>query len=186
MNPIRKNFLRDSRAMATAEFALVLPVLMTLFYGCIEVTRYILITQKVEKLAHSVADVTAQETAATQATLNQVFTATSNIMNPYPTGTNSRIIVSSLYKDVGATVQPTVSWQYAGGGSYAGASAIGAVGAIPAMPGGFTFDDRENVISAEVYYQFSPLLTNRWFGTTTIYRAAFYKPRFGALLSAPS
>ena len=56
---------------------------------------------------------------------------------------------------------------------------------LAVMPSGFTFDERENVIAAEVYYQFSPLVSSQFFGTTTIYRVAYYKPRFGALLTAP-
>ena len=79
-----------------------------------------------------------------------------------------------------------MNWCYRGGGSFAGNSAIGSVGAIPAMPGSFTFNERENVISAEVYYQFSPLISSQFFGTTTIYRAAFYKPRFGLLTATPT
>jgi len=173
------------QGIAMVEFALVLPVLMTLFYGTIEVTRYILITQKVEKLAHSVADMTAQSQTATLATMNQVMAAASDIMSPYTMGVNGRIIISSLYRAPN-TANATVNWQHTGGGTLTAISQVGAVGATPSMQGGFTFEERENVISAEVYYRFSPLISTQFFGTTTIYRTAFYKPRFGALLTAPA
>lgn len=170
--------------IAIVEFALALPVLMTLFYGTVEVTRYILIAQKVEKLAHAVSDLTAQSTVASAASLNQVLAAATDIMNPYAMTTNGKVIISSLYRTVGAP-DASINWRYEGGGSYAASSALGPVGATPAMPAGFTFDERENVIAAEVFYQFSPLISNQFFGTTTVYRVAFYKPRLGALLVPP-
>jgi hypothetical protein len=79
-----------------------------------------------------------------------------------------------------------VSWRYTGGGSLTAASNLGALGTTPSMPAGFTFEERENVIAAEVFYQFSPLISNQFFGTTTIYRVAFYKPRLGALIVPPA
>lgn len=182
--PVR-DLWRAHGGMAMVEFALVLPVLMTLFYGTIEVTRYILIAQKVEKLAHSVADLTAQSDTATIATLNQVMAAASDIMSPYTMGSNGRIIISSLYR-APSTANATISWRHQGGGTLTATSQVGLVGATPTMLAGFTFEERENVIVAEVYYQFSPLISSQFFGTTTIYRSAYYKPRFGALLSAPT
>lgn len=177
---------RDARGVAMVEFGLMLPLLLTLFYGVVEITRFILITQKVEKLAHSVADVTSQSQTVTLVDLDRVMAATSDIMNPYTMGANGRVMVSSIYRPAGTTTTPTINWQYLGGGTLAATSAIGAVNAAPTLPTGFTIDERENVISAEVYYRFSPLLSSQWFGTTTIYRSAFYKPRLGALLNAPT
>lgn len=177
-------FLQQEKGLAVAEFALMLPVLMTLFYGCIEITRYILATQKAEKLAHTVADVTAQSSAVTIAGLDQLMAATNDIMNPFAFTADGKVFITSLYRTQGAT-NATVNWRYAGGGNLVATSSFGAVGTTPTMPAGFTFDERENVIVAEVFFQFSPLISSRFFGTTTIYRRAFYKPRFGALITTP-
>lgn len=180
-----KRFFEEKSGLAATEFALVLPILMILFFGAVDVTRYILIVQKVEKLTHSVANVTAQSATITQGTLNQVMDASSDIMNPYITGANSRIIISSIYRPPGTTTTPSIIWRHQGGGTFAATSAIGAVGAVPTLPTAFSFDQRENIIAAEVFYQFNPILPNPWFGTTVIYRSAFYAPRFGALTTAP-
>lgn len=183
---------RDRRGVAITEFALVLPVLMTLLYGAIEITRYIFITQKVEKLAHTVADVTGQSDKVSITQLEQMMAATSDIMNPYGMGPNGRVFISSVYRKPG-DANATIVWQYpragstdTGGGSLAASSALGAKGQVPVLPTGFSVDEREDVIVAEVFYRFSPLLTTRFFGTTTIYRSTFYKPRFGALLNEPT
>ena len=181
-----KRFWRNEQAVAVVEFGLVLPVLMTLFYGTIEVTRYILITQKVEKLSHSVADMAAQSQVASRSSLDQVLAAAADVMTPYAFNTNGHIIISSLYREAGTSTTARINWRYGGGGTLPATSALGSVGEKPSMPTAFTFEERENVIAGEVYYRFSPLISNRFFGTTTVYRVAFYKPRFGALLTAPA
>ena len=178
-------FARAERGLAVVEFALILPVMMTLFYGTIEVTRYILITQKVEKLAHSIADVTSQEQTASAAVLNQALAATSDIMSPYTMTTNGTVFITSLYRAPNTT-DATVNWRYQGGGGLPETSRLGAQGTVPTVPGGFTFDERENIVAAEVFFRFSPLISSQFFGTTTIYRSAFYKPRLGALLTPPA
>jgi Flp pilus assembly protein TadG len=179
-----RRFARSEGGIAVVEFGLVLPVLMILFYGTVEVTRYILITQKVEKLAHAVADMTAQEQTATKTMLDQVMAAAGDILDPFTMSNGSgTIYITSMYLAPGTTI-PKVMWRYQGGGTYAATSLLGTVGGTATVPG-FTFDDRENLVAAEVYYQFSPLLTSQFFGTTTVYRTAYYKPRLGALLTAP-
>jgi Flp pilus assembly protein TadG len=182
---ILRQFARQQQGLAVVEFALALPFLMTMFYGCIEVTRFILITQKVEKMAHSAADVTAQSKVLTGSGMNQILAATNDIMQPFATGANSRVLISSLYRPQGVA-NATVNWRHCGGGGLISTSHLGSVGATPVMPGTFTFNERENVIAAEVFYQFSPLISNEFFGTTTVYRVAFYKPRLGLLTSTPA
>ncbi len=176
---------RHEGGLAVVEFAIMLPVLMTLFYGCIETTRFILVTQKAEKLAHTVADVTAQSATVTTANLDRLMEATNDIMQPFPFHDDGVVLISSLYRTQGSTSVPRVNWRYGGGGDLVATSAFGAVGSTPVMPAGFTFEERENVIVAEVFFRWRPLISNDFFGTQIIYRQAYYKPRFGALINAP-
>lgn len=180
-----RSFWRAQHGVAVTEFALVLPLLLILFYGLVEITRFILIAQKVEKLAHTAADVVAQSSVVRTSELNQLLAASSDIMQPFAVGTSGTIIVSSLYRAAGSA-NAAVNWRYQGGGTLSATSRLGDVGALPQMPESFSFDERENVIVAEVFYRFSPLISNRFFGTITIYRYAFYRPRFGSLTVAPS
>ena len=184
-----QRFRRNQQGIAFVEFALTFPILLGMVYGMIEVTRYILITQKAEKLAHTIADLTAQSQDVTTADLNIIMEASAHVMEPHTTGSNSRVIISSLYRppnppSPAAASTARVNWCFRGGGTLTSSSRIGELNATPTMPGGFTFVERENVISAEVFYRFSPIITTRFFGTRTIYRAAFYKPRLGQLTTA--
>ena len=55
-----RNLRQDTRGVAAIEFALLLPMLITLLIGCLEVTFKIWSTQKAEKLAVTLSDVIAQ------------------------------------------------------------------------------------------------------------------------------
>jgi Flp pilus assembly protein TadG len=169
--------------MAMVEFGLMLPVLITFFYGCIELTRYILIAQKVEKFAYSVADVSSQNKTLSVADITALLSASNDVMQPFIFSNYGKVFITSLYRPDGQAAK--VNWRYADASTLAVTSKLGAINATPVMPGTFTFDNKENVIAAEIYYQFTPLLTSQFFGTTTIYRAAFYKPRLGSLTTAP-
>ncbi len=174
---------KNNNGMAIVEFAMMLPVLLTFFYGCVELTRYILIAQKVEKFAYTVADVSSQNQTLTLADITALLSASDDVMQPFTFGNSGKVFITSLYRPDGAAAK--VNWRYTSDSTLAVSSTLGAVDAVPVMPGTFAFDNKENVIATEIYYQFTPLLTSQFFGTTTIYRAAFYKPRLGSLTTAP-
>ncbi len=105
-------------------------------------------------------------------------------MNPYDFGTDGIVHITSVTKDPNAN--PTIRWRHTGGGTLSGNdSRIGAVGVVANLPAGFTLNDRDNIIIAEVYYRYTPLLTQQVLGEMTLYKIAIYKPRLGALTAPP-
>jgi hypothetical protein len=178
-------FIRNKRGVAAIEFALALPILSGLFFGCLEVTMNILAAQKVEKLASTSADVVAQSEVATTAGLTELLSATTDVMTPFDFGADGIVIITSIYRAAGAT-QSLVNWRYSGGGQLSATSKLGTVGAVAIMPDGFTLNERENVIVAEVYYKYQPLFPGVLFEEKTLYRLAMFKPRLSALTNAPT
>ncbi len=176
---------KDERGLAALEFALAAPILLTLLLSGFEYARYLLIHQKAEKLAYTVADVVAQSTSVTTAQLSQTLSVTSQIMQPYSVTANERVIISSVYQS-GTTNPPTVRWQYSGGGTLTATSRVGAVNGNATLPTGFTLNDKDNIIVAEVFYSFTPIFAGELLGTVTIYKQAIFKPRLGKLTTAPS
>jgi len=174
-----KKFLRLQEGVAFVEFAITLPFLLALFMGAVEVTRYILIAQKVEKATVTISDVVAQEKTIGTTAMNQLITAVSQVMQPYTFSTNGYVIVSSVTPNAGGT--PTIQWQYKGGGTWAQSSKIGSSGGTATLPTGFTLSAGENVIIAEVYYNYTTLMVNSVIPGGTIYKTAFFKPRLGTL-----
>jgi Flp pilus assembly pilin Flp len=183
LNHLRR-LKRDVRGVAAIEFALLLPVLIALLIGCLEVTFKIWSTQKAEKLAVTLSDVVAQSTAVTSADLTQLTGAVDKIMDPFPFGADKgKVIISSVYWEQGDD-QPVVNWQCSYGG-YSASSKFGTQGADATLPDGFTLNEKDNIIITEVFYEYEPIAPGLLFDTAAIYRKAIFKPRLGLLTADP-
>ena len=181
-NKIRHNIyslLRGNQGIAAVEFALSLPLLLALLFGAIEVTRYILITQKIEKASNALSDLVAQSSTMTSSQLSQLITAAGQVMLPYDFQNNGYAVISSVSKS--GTAAPVINWQYAGGGNYTQASLIGISNGTATLPAGFTMEDKENVIIAEIFFSYQPLLSGLIYNSSQLYRYSIYKPRLGDL-----
>lgn len=178
------HILPNQRGAAAAEFAIMFPVLLLLLLGGFEISRFLLIHQKADKVAYTVTDVVAQSTSVTNAQLALVMSAAAQIMQPFTFGANGRVIVSSVYQN--GTNPPVVRWQYAGGGTLSRTSQIGTVNGNATLPGGLTLNDRDNVIIAEVYYSYVPVFSGGLMTARDIYKNAIFKPRLGALTTPPT
>ncbi len=169
---------RRQEGIAYLEFAIALPLLAALLMGAVEVTRYILIVQKVEKAAVTISDVVAQSQTINSAQLAQLIEAAKEVMKPYSFNSNGYVIISSVTKT--GVNAPKVNWQYAGGGSWVKSSLVGVTGGTALwLP--FTLDDKENVIIAEVFYNYTPIVTNKVISGHMIYKVSTFRPRLGAL-----
>lgn len=177
---------KNRRGLAAIEFALTLPLWVTIILGVSDGTYYMLINEKVDRIAYSVSDIVSQyQDPISLATLKDTANATSQLMNPYVFGANGIMIVSSVYKPAG--LSPTIKWQYVGGGSLVKNSLIGSTGGTATLPNGLTMVDGDSVVITEVYYNFKTLfVSDSLFPTTLIYQVAMYRPRMGPLLTTPS
>ena len=192
-------FKNSEHGLAYFEFAISVTFLMILFMGSIEVSRYALIVQKVENVANTMADITTQAnpntTPLTTSQMSQLMSAVHDLMSPYSSGTNSpdiKVIVSSVTQ-AGAN-NPVINWQYCtGGGSLAVNSRItaytgsAAIGSAVVLPNNFTMNAGEEIVIAEVIYNYTPLLlNNKVVGQTQVYKTAIYLPRLGVLTAFSS
>ena len=192
------------------EFAMLIPFLLLLFAGSIEVTFKIWSTQKAEKLAVTLADVVAQSQTVTIDDLASLTGTVDNIMEPFDFSERGVVIISSVYVAEDQTVAK-VNWQYIrdqrsapeeGDPPLFGAeSKVGQLGDDADLPEDFDLFPRDNVIVAEVFYQYKPILPGLLMGQDALipqllggtskmgddvsYRRAFFKPRLGALTDPP-
>ena len=181
-----RRYLASERGVAAVEFALVSPILFMLLLGGVEVGRYILVHQKVEKMAYSVSDVISQLENVTAGDVDTVFGAATQFMNPYDDfESNGRLILSSVHKD-SADPDQEVRWQCEGGGTMSATSRVGdpASGAAT-LPGNLALEDDDNVIVSEAFFTYQPVLNWYQIQNITIYKATMFRPRLGALTSVP-
>lgn len=187
MNLLIKKMAHKAREKGSVaiEFALSLPIWVTLLIGTSDAAYLMIVSQRVDRIAYSVTDIVSQSETISKADLDNIFLAAGQLMQPFIFGAEGIVIVSSIYKPAGAATK--ISWQYTGGGTLPRVSKIGAAGSTtPAMPNSLTINDNENIIVAEVYYAFKPMFINAGvLSAADIYRVAIYKPRLSPLITPP-
>jgi len=173
-----KQFLRDRRGTLAVEMAMATPVIFGLLVAGVEVTRYVLLHQKVERTSATMADLVSQAHTLSETGLNNLFAAGTQVMAPYKLADGGRVIVSSIVNATGS--QATISWQRSYGAS-AGGSAFGTEGGNANLPTDFIVRSGENVIAVEVHFEYQPMLTTAAVTTQNVYKIALFRPRFGSL-----
>jgi len=102
--PIRR-LLRDKRGISAVEFAMLLPLMVTLYLGGVEVSQAVAIDRKVTLIARSLGDLVAQATNVTNAEISNILAASAAIVVPYQ-DTKLNITVSSVKIDSVTTAPP--------------------------------------------------------------------------------
>ncbi|MBR1122920.1 pilus assembly protein [Bradyrhizobium lablabi] len=90
--------LRDERGSAAVEFSVVVPIMLTLFFGVVEFSSGIAVDRKVTLVARTLSDLTSQSSCVTQTDLDGFLATGKAIMAPYST-TPLVSTVSQVYVD---------------------------------------------------------------------------------------
>lgn len=93
-----RRFVKARRGLAAVEFAFIAPLLITLFFGSVEVVQAVDCRTRVTDMASTTADLVAQSTYVSTADVDNIFGAANAILFPYPTA-GTQIVVSSLVDD---------------------------------------------------------------------------------------
>ena len=178
-----RRFARRENGVAAVEMALLTPLLLLMFCGSTEVALFIRANYQAAQMASTMADVIARYQVITSADVTSIMNVSSEVMGVAAFETSGRAVLSSVATD--SKSKATVAWQCAGGGQLVKTSRVGTSGKTASLPGGFTMGADDNVIVAEIFYQYTPMF--RWTApdVTLIYKKALFRPRFGSLTTAP-
>src|SRR3954453_15628521 len=88
----------EHHAVSAIEFALLLPLMITLYLGGVEVSQAVSADRKTTLVAHTVGDLVAQATDITSGGATDVLAAAATIAAPFPVS-NLKITVSSVCID---------------------------------------------------------------------------------------
>lgn len=96
-----RRFSRDERGISLVEFAMLLPLMLTLFIGAAEISNAVAIDRKISIAARSVADLVAQVTTVSDTEMTNIKNAAKAVLYPfYPTATPKfGFVVSSVKID---------------------------------------------------------------------------------------
>ncbi|MDD2325821.1 MAG: tight adherence pilus pseudopilin TadF, partial [Alphaproteobacteria bacterium] len=179
-------FLTRQKGTVAMEFALTSPIWLCLLFGTIDAAHLKIMSQRIDRIAYSLADIITQQEVAKIVDLDNSCEATQQLLLPFTFGSQGRIIVTSVYKETG--YPPKIVWQYTSGhcGALSRASLYGLPGTYPSL-GTLTLNDNDNIIISEVFFDYHPLFPGLGiFSQHDLYRATFYKPRLSPLVSAPT
>ena len=180
MNLFRTIFklIKNNQAVAAIEFALIVPILLILFVGGFEITRYVLLYQKISKTTSSLSDLAARAPELNEADIANSFNATEHLMAPYYDEAEVRVIFSSIMDNGTGNL---INWQRCGGGTLDVQSDLGEQGDYATLPTGFDLDLNEDTILAEIYVEYNSVIGMNFIAESTIRKARYSHPRLGAL-----
>jgi len=163
----RARFDGDCRGVSAVEFAMLLPVMMTLYLGSVEASQGIATDRKVELTAHTLADLASQYTDITDAEMANILNAGSAIIAPYAAA-NLKEVVSEIA--INSQGVGTVVWSDTLNGT---ALTVGQTVSVPsslAMPNTY-------LVLAQVQYNYNPTYGYVLTGSLTLSDQSFVLPR---------
>ncbi|WP_028752174.1 TadE/TadG family type IV pilus assembly protein [Rhizobium leucaenae] len=102
--------VRDRSGASGVEFALVLPLLVVLLFGAIDLGHALTVSRKMDEIASTTGDMISQQGTWTKADVAKLLTGASFILQPYDT-TGLTITVS--VNDISSAGSATVNWSAA-------------------------------------------------------------------------
>jgi Flp pilus assembly protein TadG len=167
--------ISDRRGMALVEFALLLPVMLTLFLGGYQLTQASACQRRVTIVARAIADLVSQYETIDVAGVKTILDASAQILIPYDVSkAQSRV---SLIR-VNAAKKVTVVW------SEGSNMTPRPTGNFTALPQAMRIADSYYVFS-EVTYDYSPT-GGRYSWPLTFTQSMYMVPRKSAAVDCPT
>jgi len=164
--PLRR-FLRDKRGVSAVEFAMLLPLMITLYLGGVEVSQAVAVDRKVTLISRSLGDLVAQATTVSNADMTNILAATAAIIVPY-VDAKLKITVSSVVIDAQGVAK--IAWSDTKNGT---ARAVGSTVTLPAALNTAS----SSLIWAESQYAYTPVIGYVITGTMTLKDQIYMRPR---------
>jgi Flp pilus assembly protein TadG len=161
---------RDERGVSAVEFAMILPLMVLMYVGTIEVTSAVSANRKMVATASTIGDLAAQAQDISNSDMANIFDASSAVMNPFSTA-SLRLRVSQIRIDQNGTA--TVAWS---DGRNIAPLARGS--AFTGLPAGVAVRNT-NVIVSQVTYSYTSPLGNMIVGPILMSEDFYFRPRIG-------
>lgn len=173
-----RSFGRARSGAAVVEFALIMPLLLMLYFGSVEASSLYTVDRRVTIVSGTIGDLVAQWNpdggAISQATINDYFDAAQTIMTPYD-ATGLAQVVS--FVAVNASGVTKVLWSKATGGGQARATGssfpldAGSQMNVIARNGGF-------FVASEASISYTPVLGLVFQNALLLSHTSYFLPRF--------
>jgi Flp pilus assembly protein TadG len=178
--------LKDRRGIAATEFAVLVPVMLAMFFGTVEFSSAIAIKRKVTTMARTAADLTSQASVVNDTDLANFFAASLGILTPYDS-TPTNTTVSELYVDpVSGDVR--VEWSKGAAPRAVKSKVVIPTGLISRDPTTNAILANQYLIFSEVNYLYKPVVDYAMRSLVTIPMSdvAYTRPRQSTCVFYPA
>lgn len=158
---------RDTGGMAAIEFVFIVPLMLVIFFGTIEISNGVAADRKVTITARTLSDLVSQGIKVTNQDMTNFFTMGSAIMTPY-SGTPMTLRVSAV--NINGSGQATVAW------SDGNNIAARAVGSSVTVPAGLVVNNTQ-LIYSEITYTYTPVVGFVMKTAVTLSDTCYTRPR---------
>lgn len=171
------SLLRDRSAVAAVEFALLLPLMLTLFIGGNEISTALAIYRKVGHTSSTLGDLVAQVSTLTASDMTDILAASAAVMTPYSTS-KAKMVISAVKYSTSSGYK--VCWSAAQNDS------VWTSGSAPpiTLPTGLVSDGEEVIVTRVQYSYTSPfsvIMTDIWgAGAITLSDLSYFRPRISS------
>ena len=160
-------FAGDKSGIAAVEFAMLLPLMLSLWLGSVELSQGIAADRKVTLTARTIADLVSQVTNINNADMTNSLNAAAGVVAPYPVS-KLKVTVSSVTID--ANGKATVAWSDTLNGT------ARSVGSTVTLPTALNVAST-SLIWSEVQYSYTPVVGYVVTGTLTLKDQIYMRPR---------
>jgi Flp pilus assembly protein TadG len=157
----------DQKGASAIEFAMVLPVMLTLYLGAVEVSQGVAIHRKVTLTARTVADLASQVTSINNADMTNMLTAANAVVAPFPPG-ELKVTVSAVNIDANGVAK--VAWSDTLNGTKR------ATGSTVSLPAALNVPNAQ-LIWSEVNYNYVPSIGYVVTGALNLFDQIYMRPR---------
>lgn len=173
-------FRKATDGLAAVEFALLLPVMITILFGLVETSLALACRTDVVNVSSAVADLVAQEASVTSSDMTNVFSAANAILYPNDTAPAKITVTSVIYNTAtGSLTSGKVDWSCTHGGTQR------SKGSIVSLPANL-MTANGSVIVSEISYNYASPTTQMIIGPITMANTFYSKPRRVAQIAGPS
>jgi Flp pilus assembly protein TadG len=162
-----RRFCADRRGVSAVEFAMIAPLMITLYLGGVEVTQGVSVSRKTTLVARTVADLVAQDTNVNNADMNDILAASAAVASPY-SASDLKVTVSSVTID--ASGKATIAWSDTLHGTARSVGSVVTLNSALAVP-------NSSLIWGEVSYNYKPMFGWVLTGTFNLGDTIYMRPR---------
>jgi Flp pilus assembly protein TadG len=158
---------RDQQGVSAVEFAMILPLMITLYLGAVEISQGIGIDRKVTLTTRTIADLTSQVSSVTNTEMSNILNASAQVMMPYD-ASKLKATVSQVKIDANSTA--TIDWSCTLNGTKR------STGSAVTLPSALAIAN-SYLIWSEVSYSYKPTIGYVVTGTLNLSDLIYMRPR---------